>query len=99
MIGTQAIEEEEGFDVGSVDGFPNLADDWEQAGWSVVAGICFCTFLCREEMLVLFTLTFAQAGHLTSAWKSPEREGLQEQQSRFLRRVRSCCLDRLQNLS
>ena len=21
-----------------------LADDWEKADWSVVAGICFCTF-------------------------------------------------------
>ena len=43
MIGNQAIEEEEGFNVRS-DGFHNLADDWEKADWSVVAGICFCTF-------------------------------------------------------
>ena len=46
MIGNQAIGEEEGFHVLSDDGFHNLADDWEKADWSVVAGICFCTFLC-----------------------------------------------------
>ena len=31
--------EEEEFDFGCDDGFQNLADDWEQADWSVVAGI------------------------------------------------------------
>ena len=50
MIGNQAIGEEEVFDVRSVDGFYNLADDWEQADWSAVAGICFCIFLCRAVM-------------------------------------------------
>ena len=44
MSGNQAIGEEEGFHVLSDDGFHNLADDWEKAEWSVVAGICFCTF-------------------------------------------------------
>ena len=44
MIGNQAIGEEEGFNVGSDDGFRNLADDWENAVRSVIAGICFCTF-------------------------------------------------------
>ena len=43
MVGNQVIEEEEGFDVGSEDGFHDLADEWEPADWSVVAGICFCT--------------------------------------------------------
>ena len=41
----QAIGEEV-FNVRSDDGFHNLADDWEKADWSVVARICFCTFLC-----------------------------------------------------
>ena len=41
MIGNQAIGEEEGFNVRSDDGFHDLADDWEQADWSVIAGICF----------------------------------------------------------
>ena len=36
MVGNQAIGEEEGFNVGSDDGFHNLADDWEKANWSVV---------------------------------------------------------------
>ena len=31
MIGNQAIGEEEGFNVGSDDGFHNLAHDWEKA--------------------------------------------------------------------
>ena len=44
MIGNQAIGEEEGFNVGSDDRFHDLADDWEKADWSAVAGICFCTF-------------------------------------------------------
>ena len=47
MIGNQAIGEEERFNVVSDDGFHDLADDWEKADWSVVEGICFCTFLCR----------------------------------------------------
>ena len=54
MIGYQAIGEEEGFNVWSDDGFHNLADDWEKADWSVVAGICFCTFLCRVGMFADF---------------------------------------------
>ena len=33
MIGNQAIGEEEGFNVGSDDGFYDLADDWEKADW------------------------------------------------------------------
>ena len=41
MIRNQAIGEEEGFNVRSDDGFHNLADDWEKADWSVVAGIRF----------------------------------------------------------
>ena len=41
MVGNKAIGYEEGFDVGNVDGFHNLADDWEKADWSVVAGIRF----------------------------------------------------------
>ena len=48
MIGNQAIGEEEGFNVGSDDGFNDLADYWEQADWSVVAGICFCTFVMQS---------------------------------------------------
>ena len=47
MIRNQAIGEEEGFNVGSDDGFHNLTDDWEKADWSVVAGICFCTFFMQ----------------------------------------------------
>ena len=47
MIGNQAIGEEEGFNVGSDDGFHHLADDCEKADWSVVAGICFCTFFMQ----------------------------------------------------
>ena len=54
MIRNQAIGEEGGFNVGSDDGFRNLADDWEKADWSVVAGICFCTFLCRVVMFADF---------------------------------------------
>ena len=54
MIGNQAIGEEEGFNVQSDDGFHNLADDWEKADWSEVAGICFCTFLCRAVMFADF---------------------------------------------
>ena len=50
MDRNKVIEEEEGFDVGSDDGFHNLADDWEQADWSVVAGISFCTFLCSGNV-------------------------------------------------
>ena len=50
MIGNQAIGEEEGFHVGRDDGFHYLANDWEKADWSVVAGIPFCTFLCRAVM-------------------------------------------------
>ena len=50
MVRNQAIGEEEGFDVGSDDGFYYLSDDWEKADWSVVAGICFCTFLCKAIM-------------------------------------------------
>ena len=51
MIGNQ---EEEGYNVRSDDGFHNLADDWEKADWSVVAGISFCTFLCRAVMFADF---------------------------------------------
>ena len=54
MVGNQAIGEEEGFDVGSDDGLHDLANDWEQADWSVVAGTCFCTFLCRTVMFADF---------------------------------------------
>jgi len=54
MIGNQAIGEEEGFNVGSDDGFHNLADDWEKSDWSVVARTCFCTFLCRAVMFADF---------------------------------------------
>ena len=50
IIGNQAIGEAEGFNVGSDEGFHNLADDWEKADWSVVAVICFYTFLCRAVM-------------------------------------------------
>ena len=46
MVGKQAIGEEEGLDVRSDEGFHDLADDWEQTHWSVVAGISFCSFLC-----------------------------------------------------
>ena len=48
MIRNQSIGEEEGFNIGSDDGFHNLADDWEKADWSVVAGICFCTFFMQS---------------------------------------------------
>ena len=48
MIGNQAIGEKEGFNVRSDDGFHNLADDWEKADWSVVAGICFCIFFMQS---------------------------------------------------
>ena len=51
MIGNQAIGEEKGFNVGSDDGFHNLADDWEKDDWSVVAGICFCTFFYAERFM------------------------------------------------
>ena len=44
----------EGFDVGSDDGFHNHADDLEKVDWSVVARMCFCTFLCRVEMFADF---------------------------------------------
>ena len=54
IIGNQAMREEEGFNVGSDDRFHNLADDWEKADWSVVARICFCTFLCRAVMFADF---------------------------------------------
>ena len=41
MIRNQAIgeEEEERFNVGSDDGFHDLAHEWEQADWSIVVGI------------------------------------------------------------
>ena len=48
MNGNQSFGEEEGFDVGSDDGFHDRAD-WEQFDWSVVAGIYFCTFLFNAE--------------------------------------------------
>ena len=48
IIGNQGIGKEEGFNVRSIDGFHDLADDWEQTDWSVVVGICFCTF-CRQS--------------------------------------------------
>ena len=48
MIGNQAIGEEEGFNVGSEDGFHNLADDWEKADWSAAPRICFCTFVMQS---------------------------------------------------
>ena len=55
MTGNQAIGEEEGFNVGSDDGFHNLADDWEKANWSAVARICFfAPFLCRVVMFADF---------------------------------------------
>ena len=54
IFGNQAIGDEEGFNVGSDDGFHDLADDWEKADWSVVARICFCTFLCRAVMFADF---------------------------------------------
>ena len=47
MIRNQVIGEEEGFNVGSDDGFYNFADDWEKGDWFVVAGICFCTFFMQ----------------------------------------------------
>ena len=54
MNGNQSIGEEEGFDVGSNHGFHDLAD-WEQADWSVIAGIRFCIlFLCRAVMFADF---------------------------------------------
>ena len=58
-IGDQAIGVEEGFNVRSDDGFHHLADDWEKADWSVVAGSVFAPFFSRAVMLVLFTLLFA----------------------------------------
>ena len=48
MVGNQAIGEEEGFDVRSNDGFHDLADDWEQADWSVLAVISFCSFVMES---------------------------------------------------
>ena len=54
MIGNQAIGEEEGFNIRSVDGFHNLADDWDKADWSVVAGICFCTFFVQGSDVCRF---------------------------------------------
>ena len=50
MTENQAIGEAEGFNARNDDGFHDLADDWEQTDWSIVAGICFCTFLCRVVM-------------------------------------------------
>ena len=47
MIGNEAIGEEEGFIVVIDDEFHKLADDWEKADWSVVAGICFCNFFMQ----------------------------------------------------
>ena len=44
MVRNQAIGEEEGFNVGSDDGFHDLSDDWEQADWSVVQGSVFAPF-------------------------------------------------------
>ena len=54
MIGKQAIGEEEGFNVWSDDGFHNIADDWEKADWSGVAGICFCTFFMQGSNVCWF---------------------------------------------
>ena len=54
MIGNKTIGEEEGIDVGRDDGFHNLAEDWDKVDWSVVAGICFCTFLCRVVIFADF---------------------------------------------
>ena len=51
MIRNQAIGEEEGFNIGSNDGFHNLADDWENANWSVVVKICFCTFFVQSSIV------------------------------------------------
>ena len=48
IVGNQAIGEEEGFDYGSDNGFHYLTDDWENADWSVVAGICFCTVFMQS---------------------------------------------------
>ena len=53
MIGNQAIGEEEGFNVCRDDGFHKPADDWEKVDWSVVAGICFCTFLAERQCLLI----------------------------------------------
>ena len=49
IVRNQAIGEEEGFDVGSDDGFYDLADDREQADWSVVAGIRFCSIFMQSS--------------------------------------------------
>jgi len=49
MVGNQAIGVEEGFNVSSDDGFHDIADYWEKADWSVVAGICFCTFFMQNS--------------------------------------------------
>ena len=54
MDGNQVNGEEEGLDVRIDDGFHDLADDLEQADWSVVAGISFCTFLCEADMFADF---------------------------------------------
>ena len=54
MIRNQAIGVEEGFNVRSDDGFHNLAGDCKKTDWSVVAGICFCTLLCRVVMFADF---------------------------------------------
>ena len=54
LIGNQPIGEEEGFNVFRDDGLHNLTDDWKKADWSVVAGILFCTFLCRVVMFTDF---------------------------------------------
>jgi len=44
------LEKRNEFNVRSDDGFHDLSDDWKKADWSVVAGIWFCTFLCRAVM-------------------------------------------------
>ena len=47
MVGNRAIGEEEGFDVRSDDGVYDLADDWEQADWSLLQDL-FCTFFLQS---------------------------------------------------
>ena len=50
----QAFVEEEWFNVWSDDGFHDVAGDWHKADWSVIAAICFCTFLFRVVMFADF---------------------------------------------
>ena len=54
MVGNQVIGEEEGFEIRSDDGFHDIANDWEKADGSAVAGIRFSPFLCRAVMFADF---------------------------------------------